>query len=418
MAANLDFFIQIGTRNSKTLIYFIQGVSYLCYPLIGWLADVRFTRFKVIFSSLVFNILVSCGSLAGAVWAFTTVDDEDKLGHLILLFLIVPGIVSLSMFEANAIQFGMDQLLEASSEQLSSFIHWYYWFSQAGRMAFGYVNFLLAMTVVYNSGDTRLPGFSDLVVYIMAVLVTAYNSIWILLGVVCLLVLYSFRQEFFIQRVGSNPLKMVNKVLRYSWKHTCPENRSAFTYWEEDVPPRIDLGKSKYGGPFTNEEVENVKTFLQLSLLIASLFGFHLLEDGNSTIEQMEQHSCPSLTVLMIAAYTRHNISSLTVVIAIPVYRCVRKVTKYAGYAMLARIKVGIVLSLILQILHVLLVLNQDQLTEVVPCYKKEHQHAVTNCLRLQLNFTYTKPHCYPCIPYNNTDNTYIFFIVPHFLNG
>ena len=29
------------------------------------------------------------------------------------------------MFESNAIQFGMDQMLEASSEQLSSFIHWY-----------------------------------------------------------------------------------------------------------------------------------------------------------------------------------------------------------------------------------------------------------------------------------------------------
>ena len=29
-----------------------------------------------------------------------------------------------------------------------------------------------------------------------------------------------------------------------------PERRSAFTYWEEDIPRRIDLGKSKYGGPF------------------------------------------------------------------------------------------------------------------------------------------------------------------------
>ena len=43
-----------------------------------------------------------------------------------------------------------------------------------------------------------------------------------------------------------------------------PVNRSALTYWEEDIPSRIDLGKSKYGGPFTTEQVENVKTFFKL----------------------------------------------------------------------------------------------------------------------------------------------------------
>ena len=49
------------------------------------------------------------------------------------------------------------------------------------------------------------------------------------------------------------------KVLKYSWNHKVPEHRSAFTYWEEDIPRRIDLGKNKYGGPFTNEEVEDTQ---------------------------------------------------------------------------------------------------------------------------------------------------------------
>ena len=39
----------------------------------------------------------------------------------------MPMIVGLGIFEANAIQFGMDQLLEESSEKISTFIHWYYW---------------------------------------------------------------------------------------------------------------------------------------------------------------------------------------------------------------------------------------------------------------------------------------------------
>ena len=61
-----------------------------------------------------------------------------------------------------------------------------------------------------------------------------------------------------------NPYKLIFRVLNYAWKHKYPERRSALTYWEEDIPSRIDLGMSKYGGPFTVEEVENVKTFFRL----------------------------------------------------------------------------------------------------------------------------------------------------------
>ena len=74
------------------------------------------------------------------------------------------------------------------------------------------------------------------------------------------------------------------KVLNYSYQHKYPERRSAFTYWENDIPSRIDLGKDKYGGPFTYEQVEDVKTFFRLLLLIMSLFGFYLLGDGYSLV--------------------------------------------------------------------------------------------------------------------------------------
>ena len=65
-----------------------------------------------------------------------------------------------------------------------------------------------------------------------------------------------------------NPYKLILKVLNYARRHKYPERRSALTYWEEDIPSRIDLGMSKYGGPFTVEEVEDVKTFLRLLPII------------------------------------------------------------------------------------------------------------------------------------------------------
>ena len=90
----------------------------------------------------------------------------------------------------------------------------------------------------------------------------------------CLLV-YS-KKHFNIDRTGEHPLKLIYNVLKYAWKHKCPENRSAFTYWEDDIPSRINLGKNKYGGPFTTEEVEDTKTFFSIILLLSTLLGFHL----------------------------------------------------------------------------------------------------------------------------------------------
>ena len=58
--------------------------------------------------------------------------------------------------------------------------------------------------------------------------------------------------------------------------HKSPENRSAFTYWENKIPSRVDLGKSKYGGPFSEEDVENVKTFWRIVAVILSTFGFFI----------------------------------------------------------------------------------------------------------------------------------------------
>ena len=56
----------------------------------------------------------------------------------------------------------------------------------------------------------------------------------------------------------TNPIKVIVKVLNYARRNKYPENRSAFTYWEDDYPSRIDLGKEKYGGPFSEEEVKTV----------------------------------------------------------------------------------------------------------------------------------------------------------------
>ena len=58
-------------------------------------------------------------------------------------------------------------------------------------------------------------------------------------------------------------LKLIWRVMKYSWKHKNPVRQSAFTY-SEGPPTRLDLAKERYGGPFTTKQVEEVKSFWHL----------------------------------------------------------------------------------------------------------------------------------------------------------
>uniref|UniRef100_A0A1X7T8A5 Uncharacterized protein n=1 Tax=Amphimedon queenslandica TaxID=400682 RepID=A0A1X7T8A5_AMPQE len=77
-----------------------------------------------------------------------------------------------------------------------------------------------------------------------------------------------------------NPIKLIVRVLCYARKHKYPENRSALTYWEEEAPSRLDLGKDKYGGPFTEEEVEDVKTLFRMLPLFIGFVTVNLSNDN------------------------------------------------------------------------------------------------------------------------------------------
>ena len=75
-----------------------------------------------------------------------------------------------------------------------------------------------------------------------------------------------------IEPKSPQSLKTIYHVLKFAAKHKAPLNRSALTYWEEDVPSRMDLGKLRYGGPYTTEQVEDVKTILRLLTLCITLW--------------------------------------------------------------------------------------------------------------------------------------------------
>ena len=118
--------------------------------------------------------------------------------------------------------------------------------------------------IVYG---TMVPtGFLSLSVFAMG---------WLLLIIIIPVSLCIAKSQWFVTDSGlGNPYREVTQVVSFARRHKIPIQRSAFTYWEDDIPTGLDLGKSKYGGPFTTEQVENVKAFFGILYILLSLGPF------------------------------------------------------------------------------------------------------------------------------------------------
>ena len=141
----------------------------------------------------------------------------------------------------------------------------------------------------------------------------------------CCCTLKKVKNYLNIEPVGVNPVRKVIDVLKYAYHHKYPVRRSALSYYRNTYPSRIDFGKVQYGGPFTNEEVEDTKTVLRLSVLLLSLFGFHLSSDGFSTTNHILSKSCPSSLMLLGLIANPFFTSDVITLVGIPVFHLFMK---------------------------------------------------------------------------------------------
>ena len=157
-------------------------------------------------------------------------------------FLIVG--FSARCFSAALLPFITDQLVGATADELSMVVHCYYWFEVIG---FGSSFVIYRLFITPN---LRLTGIGLAGIYSIPLTLIIISD--------CLC-------QHWLDRTHkvTNPIKLIIQVLNYTRKHSYPERRSAFTYIDEEQPTRMDL--EKFGGPFTEEEVVDVKTILRLS---------------------------------------------------------------------------------------------------------------------------------------------------------
>lgn len=240
---------------------FIQNILFfVAFPIMGWLADTKIGRRKAVNLSLWLSWFGTLFQMISYCIQYSTCGMSVNIAKYgisgVALLLIVLGNAG---FYANMLSFGLDQLPEASTSQVRGFVHWLVWGMFVGFFT-DYLAFL--PETIYD------PVFLLISAIIIFTIVTIANCINILLQ-------DTFEYESSTP-LRQNPYKTVYEVMKYAYRHKVPAQRSALTYWENELPSRIDLGKAKYGGPFDDEQPEDVKTFWRIVAIFASFFGFYI----------------------------------------------------------------------------------------------------------------------------------------------
>ena len=257
---------------SGIIPYITIAVLMIFYPLSGFIADTCCGRFKTVIISqtlITLSFVSSCiiallirNKLSESFKSYNLIQGE---GILVLILLISTAIlfsVGMIGYQANFIQFGLDQLMEAPSQYLGLFVHYATWASC--------ISYLMVSVVT----DVQLRSSTQ---HVRLILLTAL----FLLATAALILLFvgCFKHHWFYREPGqNNPYKTVCKVLKFARKYKYPLQRSAFTYCDDYRPTRLDFAKQRFGGPFTTEEVENVKTLFRIVILLLTLGPVHILQ--------------------------------------------------------------------------------------------------------------------------------------------
>ena len=252
-------------------------------PIAGLLSDIKFGRYKTVRCSS-YITLAAIIFLSINFMVFTIV-TSIVMPHYILRFpfLSVAGIIlhlvtigvlktSSIVFITNAINFGMDQLHDSSTQDSILFVHWYVWANYLSVLITGVSWKLFFYDFWYMD-------------YVDAFRIISLSLSILILGLVSFIFIVSLcvvhqRQRWFLIELGGrvNPYKLVYRVVKFAWHHKIPVCRSAFTYCEDEWPSRLDLGKQKYGGPFTVEQVEDVKAFLGILKVLVFIVPLFMLK--------------------------------------------------------------------------------------------------------------------------------------------
>ena len=113
---------------NDTVLYASTFLSYSFAPLLGWLADVRFGRYEIFrFGSIV-------SFLASIFFYFALFTGGGGFTQSTVLLSVATFVLSFGFtcYSAAMLPFLSDQMIGATSDELSAVVRWYFWAKQLG----------------------------------------------------------------------------------------------------------------------------------------------------------------------------------------------------------------------------------------------------------------------------------------------
>ena len=272
-------FIQNHSSGQAVLIALLICMSF-SFPFAGWLGDGYFGRYKVVSISLLVTwaALIASG-VSALVDQYDWISKSSWINYVIFSVLCVVMYLGYVWLFTNLLPLGIDQLQGATSEQLRTYIYWYTWTASVSR-------FVAASIVTW----LQVP---------VAVIVSV-PAICLTLAVVMNFLL---RDSLVKEPPTPHLLKTIYGILKFAIRNQPSRLRSALTYWEDEIPSRIDRAKIKYGGSYTTEEVENIKSLFRIAALalLMGVFMFDILPSTNKLLHHFK-HGVHMVSLLPLAS--------------------------------------------------------------------------------------------------------------------
>ena len=281
-------------------------VTYLAFPLMGWMAEIVIGRTKIIHISLYAMWL---GMLLQTV-GYTTQSMTCGTPFNISKYMFIPIsmlflIIGTAGFFSNLPAYILEQMISEPSDKLRAAVYWMTWSLFVGLES-QFLCFPDNAHDYVNANENTTP------IICGNISVFSLLSIAIVLSVV-------FRSRFsVIGTMKKNSIKLVCRVILYAYKQPPYQRRSALSYWDKKMPSKIDFGKVKYGGPFSNEDVEDVKSFWRVFVVLCTMLGLYIpisaISDNGMTYITMYKDS-----VHFLNGHTLFALLNSITIILIPV---------------------------------------------------------------------------------------------------
>lgn len=260
------------------------GIPALFYPIGGIIGDVYLGRHFISVVCLFISWISYC-VLSFSLSIADNISEEvvkftfEKVISLLTLIVIV---ASDGIFQVNWLTFGADQLINAPSEETSSYIYWWYWTKNLGIVIGILVDTslaaLLGLSIYYPVIKSVIP---CLVPFISAVIIT-----------VVILLHKKIRYMFDHERVNKNPLSQICGVF-YNALTSRPKQPflSAFRYGE-DPPSGLEYARQYHDGKYTDEQVGDVRSFVRIILVIIMISGYSATYVGVWNMVTLQLQEC------------------------------------------------------------------------------------------------------------------------------